>query len=84
MELRGLQRRSCCTVVAPSDPYEAELRPWNFVMIGLVFLALLVTATSTAFFTRAICAEVAGAHGLRRGVQWLGSKPWNEEAMRDD
>ena len=48
---------------AASDPYEAELRPWNFVMIGLVFLALLVTATSTAFFTRAICAEVAGSHG---------------------
>lgn len=47
----------------------AELRPWNFVMIGLVFLALLVTATSTAFFTRAICAEdsrflVRGCHTL--------------------
>lgn len=38
-------------------------------MIGLVFLALLVTATSTAFFTRAICAEdsrslVRGCHTL--------------------
>ena len=29
-------------------------------MIGLVFLALLVAAASTAFFTGAICAQVAG------------------------
>lgn len=48
----------------------AELRPWNFVMIGLVFLALLVTATSTAFFTRGIFATedsrflVRGCHTL--------------------
>lgn len=48
----------------------AERRPWNFVMIGLVILALLVTATSTAFFARAIFAA-QDSRFLARGCHTL-------------
>lgn len=35
----------------------AELRPWNFSLIGLILVTLLMTMTSTVFFVRAVTSE---------------------------
>ena len=45
----------------------AELRPWNFSLIALIFVTLLMTMTSTVFFVRAVTSEdpkflVRGCH----------------------
>eukprot|EP00435_Cladocopium_sp_Y103_P053297 s2689_g17.t1 len=59
-----------CELLAWNSEDSAERRPWNFVMIGLVILALLVTATSTAFFARAIFAA-QDSRFLARGCHTL-------------